>query len=88
MGYFWGLLKFHFFIGGGGVLEIPDFFGANGRWLTRAYVRRKNESTPPPLNTPMIDWCNAQLQFHKRDILLSLEQKRDIHNKNSTCNVS
>ena len=27
MGYFWGLLKFHFFIGGGGVLEIPDFWG-------------------------------------------------------------
>ena len=51
MGYSWVLLKFHFFIGegGGGVLEIPDFLGANGRWLTRAYFRRKNESTPPPL---------------------------------------
>ena len=30
----------------------------------------------------MIDWCNAQLQLHKRDILLSFEHKRDIHNKN------
>ena len=44
------------------------------------------------LHTPMIDWCNAQLQIPKRDILLSFEHKRDIsyciHNKNGTCKVS
>ena len=47
--FFWG--------GGGGVLEIPDiifFFGGgggggtNGRCWARAYVWRKNESTPLP----------------------------------------
>ena len=32
---------------------------------------------PSFLHTPMIDCCNAQLQIPKRDILLSLEHKRD-----------
>ena len=58
----------------GGMLEIPDFFfggggGEGGRtvdaWPEPTY-EEKNESTPPPpFNTPMINWCNAQLQLHK-----------------------
>ena len=47
-----------------GCLKFLIFWGANGRCLVRAYVQRKNESTPPPpppaFYTPMIDWCNAQ----------------------------
>ena len=71
MGVFFGVAKISIF---GGVLEIPDFFfffggGGNGWCLARAYVRRKNEiTTPPPpphFNTPMMNWCNAQLQLHK-----------------------
>ena len=40
------------------------------------------------LHNPMIDFCNAQLQIPKWDILLSFEHKIDrsycIYNKNGT----
>ena len=32
-----------------GCLKFLIFFGVNGRCLARAYIRRKTESTPPPL---------------------------------------
>ena len=43
MGFFLGSIKFQIFFG---VLEIPDMFFVNGRCWARAYVCRKNESTP------------------------------------------
>ena len=51
------------------MLEIPDFFfGGGGRtvdaWSEPTY-EEKMRVPPPPFNTPMIDWCNAQLQLHK-----------------------
>ena len=36
--------KFKIFFG---VLDIPDFFAANGRCWAQSCVRRKGESTPP-----------------------------------------
>ena len=61
-----------------GVLEIPDFFfffffffwGGGGQTVD-AWPEPTNEEkirVPPPpttFNTPMIDWCDAQLQLHK-----------------------
>ena len=43
------------------MLEILDFFGVNSRCLTRAYVWRKNESTPttalvPTVPTQLHNW--------------------------------
>ena len=47
MGIFFGSLKFQIIFWG--VLEISDIFlGVNGRCWARAYICRKNESTPPP----------------------------------------
>ena len=46
-GYFLGLLKFQIFFFG--CLKFLIFLGMlNGRCWVRAYVCRKNESTPPP----------------------------------------
>ena len=42
---FWGLLKFQIIFG---CLKFLIFSWVNGRCWTRAYIRRKNESTPPP----------------------------------------
>ena len=52
---FFGLPKFQIFFSG--CLKFLIFLGVNGRCWARAYVCRKNESTPPPLwglNTIMV----------------------------------
>ena len=54
---FWGVLKFlilFFFLGGGERLMLGP-----------SLRKKKKMRVPPPFNTPMIDWCNAQLQLHK-----------------------
>ena len=54
--FFPGLLKFQTFFG---VLEIPDFFGVNGRCRAGACAWRKNQSTPPPPPPPGRHACRS-----------------------------
>ena len=70
-GCFWGSLKFQIFFG---VLEIPDIFGGmNSRCWARAYVWRKNESTPWDMHEKVLmRVCKFRLLviYHKTSFLV------------------